>query len=155
LEKFFPHFEVVDFDLKSYLFKELILKEQEFRSRLKEIDWSLFSQKVVAVYCSTDAIIPVWAYMLVASNAQPFSNEVFFGTPSAYYSAYFSKIIENIDGKEFLDQKVVIKGCSGVPVPPSAYMDITKKLRPYVYSIMYGEPCSTVPIYKRPVKKHQ
>ena len=153
LEFYFPDDEIVGFDLKGLLFKGLILKEKEFRSHLSEIDWAEYKDKVLAAFCSADAIIPVWAYMLIAVQAQPFCKRVFFGTPTMYLESYYSQVIESMEVEPYRDKKIVIKGCSDVAVPTSAYMDITRKLRPIASSIMYGEPCSTVPIYKRPRKK--
>lgn len=135
------------FDLKSYLFKELILKEKEFRAALKEVDWSVYNQKNVAVFCSVDAIIPAWAYMLVASYL-PTATAIFFGTVEQLTDAIIAENIRNIDTEPYKDQRVVIKGCGDIFVPHAAYMYLTQKLQPVVKSIMYGEPCSTVPILK-------
>ncbi len=150
LESYFPKGEVIAFDLKEYLFKELILREKEFRTALKEHNWEQYDGKILAIYCSTDAIIPIWAYMLVASYAAAHAEEVFQGTPEAYYQRAFQQIVHEIDAEEYRDQRIVIKGCSDLPVPLSAYVDLTAKLRPVAKSIMFGEPCSTVPIYKKP-----
>lgn len=153
LEDFFPDKEIVVFDLKDYLFKELILKEKDFRTALKEYDWSSVSDKILLIYCSTDAIIPVWAYMLVSGYAAPYAAEMFQGTQSEFLKTHYSKVVNNLDVTAYENQRIVIKGCSQKPVPPSAYADLTLKLQPTVRSIMYGEPCSTVPIYKRkPIK---
>lgn len=153
LEDFFPGEEVVSFDLKDYLFMELILKEKDFRAALKEHDWNQYTGKNLVIYCSTDAIIPIWAYMLVAAHAEPFALSIFQGDPTAFYQVVFMKALEKIDGSEYDQKRIVIKGCSDKPVPPSAYVELTRKLRPFAQSIMYGEPCSTVPIFKRPRKK--
>lgn len=152
LEDYFPTGEVLTFDLKDYLFMELILKEKDFRAALKEHDWTQYEGKDLLVFCSTDAIIPVWAYMLVAAYAEPYSSSIFQGQKEEFYKATFQKALEQIDGAEYEQKRVVIKGCSEKPVPPSAYMELTRKLQPYAQSIMYGEPCSTVPIFKRPRK---
>ncbi len=150
LEKYFPEGEVIDFDLKDYLYMELILKEKDFRTALKEHDWSQYQDKILLVYCSTDAIVPVWAYMLVASYAAPYAKDVFQGSRDAYYKSAFNEVIASMDMDEYQDQRIVIKGCSDKPVPPSAYLELTRRLQPIAKTIMYGEPCSTVPIYKRP-----
>jgi hypothetical protein len=150
LEDFFPAEEVVVFDLKDYLYMELILKENDFRAALKEHDWTQYEGKNLVVYCSTDAIIPVWAYMLVAAYAEPFANHIFQGDEDTFYKVVFNEAINKIDGAEYDQKRIVIKGCSNKPVPPSAYVGLTQKLRPFAQSIMYGEPCSTVPIFKRP-----
>lgn len=150
LEEFFPHTPLAHFDLKNYLFMELILKEKEFREALSAHDWSQYTGKALLVYCSADAIIPVWAYMLVASYAEPFAADIFQGDEKTYYEVYFARALARMDLNTYEDQRVVVKGCSDYPVPPAAYLEITRLLRPLARSIMFGEPCSTVPIYKKP-----
>ena len=149
LEEYYPKEEVLGFDLKPLLFMELILKEKEFRQSLLETDWQQYAGKIVAVYCSTDAIIPIWAYMLVASYLQPLAKDVIFGTPEKAKEAVLIRNIASINPSSFQDQRVVVKGCGELPIGESAYLEITKTLRPVAKSIMYGEPCSTVPIYKK------
>lgn len=148
LEEYYPKESIVVFDLKPHLFMELILKEKEFRAALQNIDWSQYEDKIVAVTCTADAIIPVWAYMLVGSYLQPVAKDLVFGDEKTALQQQFLKNIDSIDASEFMDKRVVIKGCGDLPIGEFAYMEITKKLRPVVKSIMYGEPCSTVPIYK-------
>jgi hypothetical protein len=150
LEEFLPSKEVVPFDLKEYLFQGLILKEKDFRSSMKEVDWASGQGKVLAVYCSTDAIIPRWAYMLVSAYATPYYDEVVAMTPAAWEEASLLQAIATYPGEDMEGKRVVIKGCGEKEIPPSAYMAITNKLQPFAQSIMYGEPCSTVPIFKRP-----
>ena len=150
LEEFYPQTAVVAFDLKDYLFKELILKEKDFRAALKSHDWAQYEGKVLAVYCSNKAIIPMWAYMLVSAYASSNALDVYQGTPEAYYSYYFTIKINSLDIESYKDQRIILKGCGDVPIPASAYLEFTKRLRPIAKSIMYGEPCSTVPIYKKP-----
>jgi hypothetical protein len=128
---------------------ELILKEKDFRTALQNHDWNQYQDKNVALTCTADAIIPMWAYMLVASYLQPFANEIIFGNKEAAISMLISKNLSKIRGEAFTDKRVVVKGCGDVQIPESAYVEITNKLRPFVKSIMYGEPCSTVPIYKK------
>ena len=140
-------------DLKDFLFQGLILREKEFRTSIKEKDWSEMTGKVVCIFCSTDAIIPVWAYMLVASSATPFAHECFVGTKDEYLKHHYYKTLSELDTSSFKDARIVIKGCSNKPVPPAAYAYLTELLRPLAKSVMYGEPCSTVPIYKRPLKR--
>jgi len=152
LEDYFPAGDLVNFDLKDYLFMELILKEKDFRAALKEHDWTQYEGKNLLVFCSTDAIIPVWAYMLVSAYAEPHTSNIFQGEAAEFYKAAFQKALDKIDGADYEGKRIVIKGCSEKPVPPSAYMELTRKLQPYAQSIMYGEPCSTVPIFKRPRK---
>lgn len=149
LESYFPTAEILSFDLKDYLFMGLILKEKDFREALAEHNWSQYQGKVLLVHCTTDAIIPMWAYMLVAAYAAPYAADIFQGNAEAYYQAAFQKAIAAIDPAQYAQQRIVIKGCSDKPVPASAYLEITRRLQPYAKSIMYGEPCSTVPIYKQ------
>ncbi|CAN5653330.1 DUF2480 family protein [soil metagenome] len=149
LEEFYPKGERIVFDLKEYLFMGLILKEKDFRVALLAIEWQQYQNKNVAVTCSADAIIPVWAYMLIASYLQPVAREVVFGNLEALAVSVLQKNIDAIDAASFTDKRVVVKGCGDIKIPESAYLDITSKLRPFAKSIMYGEPCSTVPIYKK------
>lgn len=149
LEKFYPKGETAVFDLKDHLFMGLILKEKDFREALKKLDWSVYQDKNVALTCSADAIIPVWAWMLVVSYLQPVAKEIVMGDEKELHRSLYLKNIDAIDVNEFAGQRVVIKGCGETPIADYVYMEITKKLRPVVKSIMYGEPCSTVPVYKR------
>jgi hypothetical protein len=128
---------------------ELILKEKDFREALQNTDWTVYQGKVVAVTCTTDAIIPMWAYMLVASYLQPVATDVFFGDADHALKSLFLKKIASIDVNQFADKRVVVKGCGDLAVGEYAYLEITKLLRPVVKSIMYGEACSTVPIFKK------
>ena len=150
LEEFFPKEELALFDLKDFLFMGLILKEKDFREALMEHDWAQYEGKNLAIFCSADAIIPVWAYMLVTVYAAPFAKEIFQGTADEFHKHIFQKALDQVDASQYEGQRIVIKGCSDKPVPPSAYVELTRKLQPYALSIMYGEPCSTVPIFKRP-----
>ena len=149
LEDFYPKQDIALFDMKDYLFMGLILKEKDFRESLKILDLSIYQNKVVAVTCSADAVIPMWAYMLAASYLQPVATEVAFATVEELKNTLLLKNIEQIAIAEFANQRVVIKGCGELPVGEAAYLLATKILRPIVKSIMYGEPCSTVPIFKR------
>lgn len=149
LEEYFPSGEMALFDMKDYLFMGLILKEKEFREALKILDLSQYANKSVAVGCSADAIIPIWAYMLVASYLQPVASELAFGTVEELANQLLLKNIAKINPGDFADKRVVIKGCGELPVGESAYLEATKLLRPVAKSIMYGEPCSTVPIFKK------
>src|SRR5688500_9175375 len=147
---FYPQGEVMLFDMKDYLFMGLILKEKDFRDALKAKDFSVYRDKYVAVFCSADAIIPVWAYMLVASYLQPFAKDMSFGDEQVLHRSLFIKNISQLDVEAFRDRRVVVKGCGDLPIGEFAYLELTKLLRPVAKSIMYGEPCSTVPIYKKP-----
>lgn len=152
LEDYYPSKEIIAFDLKDYLFHELILKEKDFRIALKEHNWQDYQDKIVLVYCSSDAILPVWSFMLVASYLKPMAAEVFQGSEEEFLKFHYYSVITEMDLSIHAEKRVVIKGCSDKHVPPSAYLEITKELQPYAQSIMYGEPCSTVPIFKRPRK---
>ncbi|HVX00110.1 MAG TPA: DUF2480 family protein [Candidatus Babeliaceae bacterium] len=149
LETFYPKEEVAVFDLKDLLFMGLILKEKEYRENLKNIDWSLYSGKIVAITCSVDAIIPLWAYMLATTCLQPVAKDVMIGTKEQVIEKSILKNIDVIDIKNYKGKKLVIKGCGDKEIPASAYGEITKLLQPGAQSIMYGEPCSTVPVYKK------
>ena len=149
LADFYPQDEIVTFDVKDYLFMELILKEKEYRETLKNVDWSAFENKIVAITCSADAIIPLWAYMLAVTYLEPYAKDIVFGNADEVLKILILKKLEHLDAKEFADKRVVIKGCGDKVIPEAAFVEITKILKPVVKSIMYGEPCSTVPIYKR------
>ena len=149
LEQYYPKGEIVVFDMKDYLFMGLILKEKDFRAALQQLDWSQYQDKNVAVVCTVDAVIPVWAYMLVGSYLQPVAREIVFGSADELIKQVLLKNINQVDVTEFSDKRVVVKGCGEVPIGDYAYMAITQRLRPVAKSIMYGEPCSTVPIFKK------
>jgi len=149
LEEFYPKEAIKIFDLKEYLFMGLILKEKDYRTALQETDWMAYENKYVAITCTADAIIPMWANMLAASYLQPVAKEVVFGDEKKLIETVLQKRIEAIDTAAYEDKRVVVKGCGEVAIPEAAYVAITNKLRPVVKSIMYGEPCSTVPIYKK------
>jgi hypothetical protein len=149
LETLYPQQTRKVFDLKEHLFMGLILKEKDFRAALLEIDWNEYKDAAVAINCSADAIIPMWAYMLVASYLEPVASSVFFGTEEQMIQSLLLKNIEGVNAEEYTDKRVVVKGCGDVAIPEAAYVAITQKLRPVAKSIMYGEPCSTVPIYKK------
>lgn len=148
LEQFFPEEEIRIFDLKPYLFMELILKEKDFRAALLTTDWSVYKNHIVGVYCSTDAVIPVWAYMLVTTYLQPVAKEVIMGDEIAVLRHWITRCIQKINPEEYRDQRVVVKGCGEKSIGDFAYLEITKLLRPVVKSLMFGEPCSTVPVFK-------
>lgn len=149
LASFLPSDEIVVFDIKPFLFMGLILKEKEFRASLNTIDWSVYQDKVVGIFCSTDATIPMWANMLIVSSLQPIAKAVYFGDTNSVSAQLIVEKISKINSEDYQDQRVVIKGCGETPIHESAYIAITQKLRPAVKSIMFGEPCSTVPVYKR------
>jgi len=150
LEEFYAVGERVLFDMKECLFQGMILKEKDFRDFIKAHDWSRYRDKFVAITSSVDAIIPTWAYMLLSVSLQPFARKVFFGNLSELESHLFHDALSGFPWEQYRDAKVVIKGCSKVEVPASAYVEVTNYLRPLAASIMYGEACSTVPLFKRP-----
>ena len=151
LEDYYPKEEVAVFDMKDHLFMGLILKEKDFREVLQTFDTATYENKIVALTCSADAVIPMWAYMLVASLLQPVATEIIFGTEAFTKQTILLRNIENFATSTLNDARVVIKGCGELPIGEAAYVAITQKLRPVAKSIMYGEPCSTVPVYKRRV----
>ncbi len=151
LETFIPQAELTEIDLKEFLFKGLLLREKEFRQSMKEFDWSGTKGKVLCVHCSTDAIIAKWAYMLITMHAYPFASEIYFGTKEEYRAAALVSALKAVDWSAYQDQRVILKGCSeGYQIPEDAYIAATQGLLPHARSIMYGEPCSTVPVYKKP-----
>ncbi len=149
LEEYYVNGERMVYDIKDNLFHGLILKEQDFRAFVKEHDWSQYAGKHVAITCSADAIVPTWAYMLLANRMKPYAGEVIFGNLDTLEAILFSKALSKVNLSDYVDQRVVIKGCAHLEVPVNAYVEITALLTPIVKSLMYGEPCSTVPIYKK------
>jgi hypothetical protein len=149
LEDYYASGERVLLDIKDQLFQGLILKEKDFREFVKQEDWNKYTGKLVAITCSADAIVPTWAYMLLSSSLAPFSKKCVFGNLELLETVLYSETLASLPLEPFRDARVVIKGCSNLPVPVSAYVEITRLLRPVAKSIMYGEPCSTVPIFKK------
>ena len=137
-------------DIKDQLYQGLMLREKDFRDYIKAHDWAQYKNKLIAVTCSEDAIIPAWAYMLLTSVLEPHARIIVLGTLEDLETKIFSDSLAAIDWTQFKNAKVVIKGCSKLPVPMAAYIEATRMLRPHVASIMFGEPCSTVPVYKKP-----
>lgn len=150
MEDFFPAEEILVFDIKSYLFQGLLLKEMDFRKSMKDHDWSQYKDAIMLIQCSSDAIIPVWAYSLIAKYSTAFVKELFVGSKEEFIHQYYKTYIQLMDVSEFTDKMIVIKGCSEKAVPAAAYAYLCQKLVPVAKSIMYGEPCSTVPIHKKP-----
>lgn len=149
LEDLYDTSEVIAFDMKDHLFQGLILREKDFRSFIKECDWEQYQGKNVALFCSADAIVPTWAYMLVANKLSGIANYIHFGDAQQLQQALIKEKIDALNEEDYRDQRIVIKGCSKFEVPVGTYVALTNKLTPVVKSIMYGEPCSTVPIYKK------
>lgn len=149
LEELYTPGERVLFDIKGLLFQELILREKDFRDFIKTHDWSQYTNKHVAITCSADAVVPTWAYMLLAASLQPHASSVIFGSLQNLEITLFKDALDKIEWGKFSNSKVVIKGCSKVEVPISSYVEVTNRLRPVASSIMFGEPCSTVPVFKK------
>lgn len=148
-EDFLPEEPVALFDLKDYLYMGLVLKEKEFRQTMEHTNWECFRNKNVGITCSADAIVPMWAYMLVATRIQPIAKQVFFGNEAEVNTAIALQNIARLPIDEYKDKRIVIKGCGEKPVSEHIYVALTTHLLPFVKSIMYGEPCSTVPIFKK------
>jgi len=148
LEEFNIEGERVLFDIKPLLFKELILKEKDFREFIKNHDWTTYKNKLVALTCSSDAIVPTWAYMLIAIALEPHAKKTVFGTLDELEKLVFTEKLTQLDIAKYKDARIVIKGCGEKVIPINAYVQIATILKPHVKSIMYGEPCSTVPLYK-------
>lgn len=149
LEKFLPKGENILIDIKDQLYMGMVLKEKDFREFIKSNDWSVYANKNVAIICSADAIVPTWAYMLIATKLNNIASFILFGDLKTLETILFQKELQKINPNDFEDKRVVVKGCSNIPVPESAYVEITRLLTPVVKSLMFGEPCSTVPIYKK------
>lgn len=149
LEELYPKGERVLIDIKEQLFQGLILREKDFREFIKNEDWSKYTNKYVAITCSTDAIVPTWAYMLLAIQLEPFAKKTVFGNLETLETVVFHELLKNLNVNDYTDARIVIKGCGKLPVPIAAYVEITRLLTPVAKSIMYGEPCSTVPLYKK------
>lgn len=149
LEVFFPTEEILPLDIKDFLFRGLLLKELEFRANLKNVDWTAFQDKSVAVFCSSEAILPQWAYMLIVVYLQQVTKEIYFGTTAEVEQKLLLQNIQNMDVAQYQEERLIIKGCGTKALGGEAYLEITKKLKPVVKSLMFGEPCSTVPVYKK------
>ena len=147
--QFYAPGERVVYDIKDNLFHGLMLREKDFREFVKTHDWAQYQDKNVAITCTADAIVPAWAYMLLANRLAPYARQVVFGDADVLETVLFVKEVASLDVEQYRDQRVVIKGCGDVPVPVSAYVELTQRLTPVAKSLMFGEPCSTVPIYKR------
>ncbi len=149
LEAYYDQAERVVYDIKDNLFHGLILREKDFREFIKTHDWSQYAGKNVAITCSADAIVPTWAYMLLSNRLSPYVNELVFGSMETLEAILLSKALVKIDFNTFANERVVVKGCADIDIPVFAYVEITRQLSKVAKSIMYGEPCSTVPIFKR------
>lgn len=148
LEEIYPEGERVVFDIKDWLFHEIILKEKDFRDSVSKHDWSQYKNSFVAITCSIDAIIPSWAFMLISSELTPFANKVVIGNLELLETVIYQELISFLDFKDFANKPVIIKGCADKPIPNSAFAFLIAKLQPIAKSIMFGEACSTVPLYR-------
>ena len=149
LEEFYPEGKRILFDIKDWLYEGIILKEKDFREHVANHDWSQYLNNYVALTCSEDAIIPSWAYLLVSSELVPFAKKVVIGNLELLETVLFQNVIQNIDTSDFIDKPVIIKGCANKPIPSSAFSLLIEKIQPVAKTIMYGEACSTVPVYKK------
>lgn len=149
LEEFYPEGERVLVDIKEQLFQGLILREKEFRAFIQDTNWSIYRDKFVAITCSTDAIVPTWAYMLLAATLAPFAKKIVFGNLEQLEQSIFQETLSKLNLTPFKEARIVVKGCGKLPIPKGAFVELTSLLQPIAKSIMYGEPCSTVPLYKR------
>jgi hypothetical protein len=149
LEDYYPEGERLSIDISQWLWEGFVLKEKDFRESLKNHDWQQYAGKYIALRCSTDAIVPAWAYMLVTVHLQPFAKKVVQGTIAELDTAIYQDILNIVDYTEYADKPVIIKGCAKKPVPQEAYVMASQKLLPVAKSIMFGEACSSVPLYKR------
>ncbi len=149
LEDHYPEGKRIQFDIKDWLYEGLVLREKDFRTSVKEHNWSQYEGHFVALTCGTDAIIPAWAYMLVVASVESYSRNVVVGSLEDLETSIYQDIINNLDMSYLKDKPVIIKGCTNKPVPLNAYIQLTSKLKTIAKSVMYGEACSSVPLYKR------
>jgi len=152
LEDYYPEGKRVLFDIKDWLFEGLILKEKDFRHEVNTHDWSQYQDNYIALTCSTDAIIPAWAFMLLSTHLEPFAKTIVIGHLETLETSIYQDIINTLDVSKYDNASLIIKGCAHKPIPQNAYVMLTSKLRPIAKSIMYGEACSAVPLYKKAKK---
>lgn len=150
LEDYYPKEQPILFDIKDWLYQGMVVKEKEFRNHVQSYDWTQYKDKYVVFTCSVDAIIPGWVYLLLTSAVAPYSIKSMTGSLEIFFSWYYHEIINTLKISEYKDKSIIIKGCSDRQVPLNAYLQLIEKLQPVVKSIMYGEACSSVPLYKRP-----
>lgn len=149
LEDFYPQRERIVFDIKDWLYEGLILREKDFRTQVKSHDWSQYQNSYIALTCSTDAIIPSWAYLLLTAQLSEYTSKVVVGNLELLETAIYQEIISSLDISEYKDKPIIIKGCANKPIPPSAYTLLIEKIQPVAKTVMFGEACSTVPLYKK------
>ncbi len=148
LEDYYPKGKRVLFDIKDWLFEGFVLREKDFREQVKQYDWSQLKDSYVALTCSSDAIIPAWAFILISINLEPFAKKIIIGNLELLETSIYQDVLNNLDVSEYNGKPIIIKGCSKKPVPQNAYIMLANKLKPVAKSIMYGEACSSVPLYK-------
>lgn len=152
LEKIYPDGERVALDISQWLYKGFVVKEKEFRESLKKHNWNQYQDQFIAIYCSNDAIVPEWAYMLITTYLNDYAQKIVYGSLHELEIQLFNDVIRQIDPEEYRDKPVIIKGCSEKSIPQNAYIQLVQKLQPVVKSMMFGEACSSVPLYKKPRK---
>lgn len=149
LEEIAPKGERIFYDIKNNLWQELVLKEEDFRNFIKENNWTVYQDKYIALGCSADAIIPTWAYMLLLTALKPYAKKIVFGSLDTLNAILWVEALKDLDNDSYNDKRVIVKGCSTIPVPEAAFTELTNILLPRVKSLMFGEPCSTVPVFKK------
>ena len=149
LEDYYPQGKRIIFDIKDWLFEGFVLREKDFRDQAKQFDWAQFQDQYVALTCSSDAIIPAWAFILISIHLEPFAKKTVIGTLELLETSIYQEVLNTFDISEFSNKPIIIKGCSKKPVPQNAYIMLANKLKPVAQSIMYGEACSSVPLYKK------
>ena len=149
LEDYYPQGKRILFDIKDWLFEDFVLREKDFRDQVKQFNWSQFKDNYVALTCSSDAIIPAWAFILLSIHLEPFSKKTVIGNLELLETSIYQDVLNTLDISEFTNKPIIIKGCSKKPVPQNAYIMLANKLKPIAHSIMYGEACSSVPLYKK------
>ncbi|MBW2961886.1 DUF2480 family protein [Mesonia aestuariivivens] len=149
LEEYYPEGERVLFDIKDWLYEGFVLREKDFREDVKNYNWSVHQNQFIALTCSSDAIVPAWAYMLITTQLQPYAQKIILGDLQQLEISIYQEVINTIDFEKFRDLPVIVKGCSKKPVPDNAYLQVVQKLQPVVKTIMFGEACSSVPLFKK------
>ncbi|TQD40453.1 DUF2480 family protein [Haloflavibacter putidus] len=149
LEEYYPAEKRLLFDVKDWLYEGFVLREKEFRKAVKEHDWAQYKNQFVALTCSSDAIVPAWAYMLISVNLQPYAKKIVLGNLEDLEKSIYQNVLENLDVEAYKNLPVIIKGCANKPIPEDAYVQAVQKLQPVVKSLMFGEACSSVPLYKK------
>ncbi len=152
LATFYPKGKRSTFDLKPWLFQELILKEKDFREHVANHDWAQYQDKYVSIGCSADVIVPSWAFLLISIALEPFAKKSVYGNQETLETVLFEDVFANHDFSQYKDAMVMVKGCGNLPIPQQAYTNYISKLKPFAKSIMFGEPCSSVPLYRKPKK---